>query len=265
MLRGIDFTGVPSLPCCEIEDLASDLSEVVDDWRESAPKFGRRSLGEPDTTDPARDETGLPLLLLFALPGVMTRSDSGRSTWPATDVWLTAILGSPCGSSDSVEAPRIDERPRRSAGCDRAADRSRTVLSMRRPAPPSKPPRCDPPGESRAKGVPGRPGELGGDSLARLPLRSPCFTVRTDPEVDVIVRERSGGGGLGEDVDSLSWNSTVSTDSGRSISWSKKPVLCFSVSGLAVTLLDSGCSPSLEAFNAENMDSSPRRLERRAS
>jgi hypothetical protein len=217
-LRGIGLTGVPSLPCCDIEDLASDLSDVVDDWRENAPKFGRRSLGEPDTTDPARDETGLPRLLLFALPGVITRSDSGRSTWPATDVWLTATLGSPCGSSDSVEAPLIDERPRGSAGCDRAADRSRTVLSMRRPAPPSNPPRCDPPGESRAKGVPGRPGEVGGDSLARLPFRSPCFTVRTDPEVDVIVRERSGGGGLGEDVGDLSSDSTVSIDSGRSIS-----------------------------------------------
>jgi hypothetical protein len=170
------------------------------------------------------------------------------------------MLGSPCGSSDSVEAPRFDERPRKSEVCDRAADRSRTVLSIRRPAPPSKPPRCDPPGESRANGVPGRPGELGGVSLVNLPLTSDCLTVRTEPEVDVIVRDRSGGGGLGDDVANLSCDNTVSTDSGRGDSWSKKPVLCFSVSGLAVTLLDNGCSPSLEAFNAEKIDSSPLRL-----
>ena len=86
-LRGL--TGVSSSPWCDVEDFASDLSdlrEVVDDMRESAPKFGRRSFGEPDTTDPARDETGLPRLLLFALPGVIARSDSGKSTWPETEV-----------------------------------------------------------------------------------------------------------------------------------------------------------------------------------
>ena len=85
-LRGL--TGVSSSACCDVEDLVSDLSdlrEVVEDMRESAPN-GRRSFGEPDTTDPARDETGLARLLLFALPGVMARSDSGKSTWPETDV-----------------------------------------------------------------------------------------------------------------------------------------------------------------------------------
>jgi hypothetical protein len=86
-LRGL--TGVSSSACCDVEDLVSDLSdlrEAVDDMRESAPKFGRRSFGELDTTDPAREETGLARLLLFALPGVMARSDSGKSTWPETEV-----------------------------------------------------------------------------------------------------------------------------------------------------------------------------------
>lgn len=138
------LTGVSSFACCDTEDLASDLSEVTEDLRESAPKFGRRSFGELDTTDAAREDTGLPLTLLFALvAGVITLKASGRSTWPETDVWLTATLGSPCGSRDSVEAaaPRFEERPRRSEGCDRAAERSRTVLRMRLPAPPSRPPR----------------------------------------------------------------------------------------------------------------------------
>lgn len=109
---------------------------------------------------------------------------------------------------------------------------------MRRPAPPRSPPRLDPPGDSSATGVPGRPGEGGGDSRERLLFTSDCLTVRTEPDVEVIVRERSGGCGLGEDV--VLSDNTADIESGRDDSESKKPEVCFSVSGLAVTLLDSG-------------------------
>lgn len=89
-------------------------------------------------------------------------------------------------------------------------------------------------------GVPGRPGEGGNDSRDLVLLMSACFTVRTEPEVDVIVRDRSGGLGLaGDDIECL-LESTEATDSGRGGSGSKNPLPCFSVSGLAVTLLDSG-------------------------
>ena len=198
--------------------------------RDSGPSLGRKNFGEPGTTEGARDE--LPLCVLLSV-----RSASGRSTWPATDVWLTATLGTACESSESVESSRFIERPRESEACERATDRSRTVLRIRRPAPPRSPPRFDPPGDSSATGVPGRPGEGGGDSRARLLLTSDCFTVRTEPEVEVIVRERSGGCGLGEDVAS---DKTADIESGRDDSESKNPEVCFYVSGLAVTLLDNG-------------------------
>lgn len=110
-------------------------------------------------------------------------------------------------------------------------------------------------------GVPGKPGEGGGDSSLRWPLRSDCLMVRIDPAVDVTVLDRSGGDGrTGEGLSTVG-----AVDSGRGTRESKNPALCFSDSGVAATLLDSGCSPSLEAFNAEKMDSSPRKLCRLAS
>ncbi|KAI7002035.1 hypothetical protein KC359_g50 [Hortaea werneckii] len=83
---------------------------------------------------------------------------------------------------------------------------------MRRAVPlPRKEVRPWPPGVSKATGVPGIPGEGGGDSRPR-PM-SPCLSVRPDPVVLMVVLARSGTQGL--DGVGCILNSSSSSSSSR--------------------------------------------------
>lgn len=129
---------------------------------------------------------------------------------------------------------------------------------MRRPAPLSKPPRL----ETAVVSLKLIKFGDGGVPVLGEDKESLCLIVRADVVVDMTDLDRSGALGRpksdGCDVLSLRQGAPSGVLALETISRGVS-------TGLTVTLCANGCSPSLDAFKAENIDSSPRRLCLRAS
>lgn len=154
---------------------------------------------------------------------------SGWLTWPEAQVVLIARLGTACASSSHPTSLSIDlVRLCSFGGFSRSL--LLILLTTRRGRPPNRPPNCEPPGVSRAMGVPGKAGGMPGDP--ERPWRSDWRMVLMD-----------------ESARSCSWGRWLSVicagDAVRELGLSKYLDRSFA-SGLAVTLWERGCSDSRE-------------------